>query len=632
MFLCSDSPQCENPLKFIIPDWDDVVDPGFDFVAERTSEDYRRDRFLYGARLWELVGEVVDGVLISISTLSESKLERIKRTGGVRKFMKLPDSMQVIGDCGAWQYRDKEVPPYDVREVLEYYKLLGVDYGVTLDHIPFFGDPVRRMEFTKRAAKEMYELWRSGGYRFELLGAVQGVSIEDYVKSLRELHGYGFRGFAIGGLAKRDTDFVKKLVETVTAEVKSLGGVKKVHFLGVTRLGVLPALRKLADYVDEVSFDSSSILRIAWSREHGNYLTADGRAYTAIRVVDKGPEVEKVAHLLLTKLREYDAGSASFEDVWNVLRDYVRLVGHERYLPYYVATLRDMPWKRCNCGVCKSVGIEVIIFRGNDRNRRRGFHNVYVFSQLLKAGVEVKFVVPRDKNVSVEPQEGDGKLEALIRQARTVLIVTHCTEEKKVPWEKVLVALKERGLPVPSHDLENERVYREALRDFVKPAGEMYGGSFTAVKNLAEALRRAGKEVDVYILSARYGLIREDEPIVPYEATLKGKPKEWIRQWSARLGVENKLFKALSKKYDLIIVVLPKEYAHAVESVLHRLLNMENAVLILPKRVITANGVKARYILAGNLKSRVRQVALLREAVTRMYGTLESFLEDSVNR
>ena len=32
---------------------------------------------------------------------------------------------------------------------------------------------------------------------------------------------------------------------------------------------------------------------------------------------------------------------------------------------------------------CKD-GIDVVIFRGNNRNRRRGFHNTYVFYQLLQ--------------------------------------------------------------------------------------------------------------------------------------------------------------------------------------------------------------------------------------------------------
>ena len=30
------------------------------------------------------------------------------------------------------------------------------------------------------------------------------------------------------------------------------------------------------------------------------------------------------------------------------------------------------------------IGVEVIIFRGADRNRRRGFHNLTVFSERLR--------------------------------------------------------------------------------------------------------------------------------------------------------------------------------------------------------------------------------------------------------
>src|SRR5262249_8717412 len=51
----------------------------------------------------------------------------------------------------------------------------------------------------------------------------------------------------------------------------------------------------------------------------------------------------------------------------------------------YRATLRDRPWRRCHCAICSDLGIEVIIFRGNNRNRRRGFHNCYVVRKRLEA-------------------------------------------------------------------------------------------------------------------------------------------------------------------------------------------------------------------------------------------------------
>ena len=51
---------------------------------------------------------------------------------------------------------------------------------------------------------------------------------------------------------------------------------------------------------------------------------------------------------------------------------------------YYKRVLVDQPWKKCDCPICKNIGIDVAIFRGNNRNRRRGFHNVQVFYNTLK--------------------------------------------------------------------------------------------------------------------------------------------------------------------------------------------------------------------------------------------------------
>ena len=46
------------------------------------------------------------------------------------------------------------------------------------------------------------------------------------------------------------------------------------------------------------------------------------------------------------------------------------------------------PWRECHCGLCAEHGIEIAIFRGSERNKRRGFHNLSVLAgkmKLLKA-------------------------------------------------------------------------------------------------------------------------------------------------------------------------------------------------------------------------------------------------------
>jgi hypothetical protein len=372
-------------VLFIIPDWDDIVDPGYNFLSEEKSEAYHRDKFVFGARIWDFFNPPpVDGVLISISTLSKRKLEAIERAGDARKFLRLPQELQLIGDCGAWQYRYKDEPPYTVEYVLEMYRRLGVDYGVTVDHIPFFGDPEKRMRITMENAIKGYELWKprfeKGEYRFILMASVQGIEIGDYLKSFEKLYSIGFRHFAIGGLAKRDNEFIKKLITELSKLLKRFKDVEKIHVLGVARASIIPYLFQLLDYVKEVSFDNATFLRMAWVRTVGNYILPDGRVYTSIRVMDNNREV-------LDALIKYDQGVIGLDELLKVLSKYLARTGDFHYMPYYIATLRDKPWKQCSCAICKSIGIQVVIFRGNDRNRRRGFHNVYVFSQLLKQGL-----------------------------------------------------------------------------------------------------------------------------------------------------------------------------------------------------------------------------------------------------
>ena len=51
-------------------------------------------------------------------------------------------------------------------------------------------------------------------------------------------------------------------------------------------------------------------------------------------------------------------------------------------------TLSARPWEHSGCAVCQGAGIETIIFRGNNRNRRRGFHNCFVFYEKFRERIE----------------------------------------------------------------------------------------------------------------------------------------------------------------------------------------------------------------------------------------------------
>jgi hypothetical protein len=70
---------------------------------------------------------------------------------------------------------------------------------------------------------------------------------------------------------------------------------------------------------------------------------------------------------------------SDFDRVWAIVREYATWIGDDDLLEEYQETLRNRPWESCDCPICREHGIEVCIFRGNDRNRRRGFHNTRRF-------------------------------------------------------------------------------------------------------------------------------------------------------------------------------------------------------------------------------------------------------------
>ena len=74
------------------------------------------------------------------------------------------------------------------------------------------------------------------------------------------------------------------------------------------------------------------------------------------------------------------------KNLMNELRKFNNAINvRPELIEFYKKILLDKPWKLCNCPICKNIGIDVIIFRGNNRNRRRGFHNINTFYNILRS-------------------------------------------------------------------------------------------------------------------------------------------------------------------------------------------------------------------------------------------------------
>jgi hypothetical protein len=403
-------------VKFFFPDSQDQIDPSFDFVKERHSRlrvRQRDDRYAHEV----LEPPPYQGLLVSKAMIdrhggagrySAQQRQRFYREG-VRDFFRLDElsgpRIETLGDCGAFTYLKDEVPPYGTDEVISFYEQNRFDAGVSVDHlIPAFEQdgeegPAQsswqgRFDLTLELAAEFLDRHRERGCSFTPVGVAQGWSPGTYASAVQALQGMGYRRIAIGGLVPLKTPEIKAVLEAL-GEVRE--SEVEFHLFGVTRFELLPQFEEYG----VTSFDSTSPFRRAFKDGTDNYYFGDS-SYVALRVpqvegnaklgarIRSGQVSQGIARALeqaaLAALRGFDRGDVPLETALGALCEYQELhdPNHEGRVDQYRKMLEDAPWKKCDCAVCAAAGVEVVLFRGSERNKRRGFHNMHVFAQRLK--------------------------------------------------------------------------------------------------------------------------------------------------------------------------------------------------------------------------------------------------------
>lgn len=395
-------------MKFYFPDSQDLVSPMYDFVRDEYPPHrvrQRDDRYAH-----EVLNEppyhgilvsksIVDGSIKGAGKYSTSQRARLHRMG-VHRFFRLPNGVEALGDNGAFNYVDEVVPPVTPAQTLDFYEECGFDAGVSTDHVVFGYeggatsanvDPhwEERRKLTLRLAEEFLALSRARASGVDPVGAAQGWSPESYADSVRSLQDLGYQRIALGGMVPLKTP-------QILACLTEIGNVLKcdtqLHLLGITRV------ESMDDFADlgVTSFDSTSGFRQAFMDDRSNYHMPE-RAYVAIRVpqVDGNPTLKRAIlagdvsqreaivaeREVLKALRAYDGDPASRRSCLDRLNDYETICRTKKsYLAAYEETLGAAPWRRCPCKICSDHGIEIAIFRGAERNKRRGFHNMSVLA------------------------------------------------------------------------------------------------------------------------------------------------------------------------------------------------------------------------------------------------------------
>jgi len=424
-------------MKFLYSDTQDYVDPGYDFLNDRSSPG--RERYWSDVYAHEFMQPApYDGLLVSMSAVRQangvasSKVrystreeQRLLRDGA-RRFLRFggprfKDAM-LMGDCGAFAYVDHPVPAYSPDEVVEFYTEAGFTHGVSPDHIIFdcnLTNPPesavdatvrQRFAITLANAEAFFGLVQREGMPFEPLGPVQGWSPKSMAEAAHRLERMGYRYLAIGGLVPLKVDAIKAVLSAIRERIKPK---TKIHLLGFAKAD---SIGEFTDF-GITSFDSTSPLIRAFKDEKANYYSeaSDGKLayYTAIRIpqaienarlmqgIKRGSfsaeDLHRRERTALDELRAFDRGASNVDATLHAVMDYhqflVRGDGTDtqqqdkalsKTSVLVQRTLEDRPWKGCSCDVCRSIGVEVIIFRSSNRNKRRGFHNLGVYHRHLR--------------------------------------------------------------------------------------------------------------------------------------------------------------------------------------------------------------------------------------------------------
>lgn len=447
-------------MKFFFPDAQDYIDPGFDFEKDKYSRGRvrgRTDQYVH-----EVFPEPVqDGILISKVLVtgytepdppgSPPRDPRFKKVHG-RKYSiaqarrlldthapeffhlsKAPKRLEIMGDCGAFSYRNLERPPFSCEEVLQFYEDCHCDLGISVDHLIFEMDPEldlpgataapelrERQQLTLSLAEEFLSLAGSPGHRRDVrvhpVGVAQGWSPNSYRDAVVALQKMGYDYVALGGLVPADTGDILKCLEAIKSKLKP---TTRLHLLGVTRPEALARFAQLG----VASFDSTSPLQQAFKDKRNNYYLLEG-SLTAVRIppLDENNAVRKLIRsgavsqdearrlekACLKGVEEFLAGKEELEPVVSRIVEYEQLAlprkpkksaaakktarppSHSTKAKKagnsetYRKVLQAKPWLNCPCALCQTAKHHIILFRGAERNRRRGFHNVWVFYRRLQ--------------------------------------------------------------------------------------------------------------------------------------------------------------------------------------------------------------------------------------------------------
>ena len=219
----------------------------------------------------------------------------------------------------------------------------------------------------------------------------------------------GYRYLSLGGTVPLR---IQQFRQALGAVRQAVPADVLLHVLGFGKIEHLNDLKRYG----VASFDTTSPLLRAFKDARKNYWVRSPAGalsfYTAIRIPQatdnnrlkrkalegrlNQEQARSLEQAALSAIRRLARHEASLDETLDAVVAYWTKLNWddesstrcaevaEQQRENYGRTLGDRPWESCDCRVCREGGVEVLIFRNSNRNKRRGIHNLYVFHRYLR--------------------------------------------------------------------------------------------------------------------------------------------------------------------------------------------------------------------------------------------------------
>lgn len=442
----------------------------------------------------------------------------------------------IICDTGIFEFEAKkaklniDVPLYDVfsnTDIFKAYELIDPDFLVAPDEIILQTD---KPEHINAKLKKMTQNLTKTVDLFpkkKIIPVLHGFSTETMISYLDYLHSEGFNFIARGGLIPLWNESKLKFQEVVReSEYLVRQYFFKIHSFG------MPSLRSLKEFFYHNNYDSLDTSIIYYRTAQRKYL------------IDRG----------------------------------------------YFISVRNAYFRRCGCAGCQLM--ERTTYKPNSSDFAIGlyYHNCQMLVKLTDKLRNDPTVFDMKKPTSkrhhkdiIRPMKGNATIfqensfitaDKLVLQPGNItkvfinkknaihkkfliklLIITSCSKTKSLYPKKILSLSDLRTAAQRKTILESGIEKTEAKNLY-------YSERIKFVNKTVQELRSICK-VDLFFLSAGFGLVNENTLLPAYDVTFSNKTRTEIKQLAEDLEIEQSL-ESFSNQYDIIFLDLSKSYLQAL--------------------------------------------------------------------